>query len=205
MTQKFVHKVSPELTDDAQYKSPASIPAAALTQGTSIELYPGTYTDMTSLSWDNVAVIGVGDKNEIIISSMTVANTSANTLTFHNVTFSGADANAAGDASAVEVLETDNASNLEFFGCKFNTAEHAVRHHGTGTVTLNSVDATGVDQAIVSNSVAYVNFSMLNTAANAYFQSGGTSNADPNVYVRASTAGSGNVGATVETVTALIS
>ena len=38
--QKFIHKVSPQLTQNAQFKAYGDIPENQLTAGSTVELYP---------------------------------------------------------------------------------------------------------------------------------------------------------------------
>lgn len=207
MAQKFVHKVSPELTDDAQYKAISDIPSSALAQGSTIKLYPGTYAPLTiSTILDNIAIVGMGDAADVIIDvGSEISNTSANTVSFENLTIKGDNSAADADNACIEAMETDTAVLLKFKEVIFSNAEHAVRFHGIlgDAVQLDYCDATGVDQAIVSNANCTINYCALNIAANAYFTSGGID--DPIATVRASTAGAANTGATVETVLALIS
>lgn len=209
--QKFVHKVSPELTDDAQYKSPTDIESVALTQGTTILLYPGEYSGLTGLTWDDITIKGVGDIDEVIIHGpVTFTNTAANTCTFENIYFKGSNIVTTSDAVCVEFGHADDASGgvkPVFKECKFSNAEHAVRQHGaTGDIEIWRVDAGGVNQAIVSNANCNVSFSILNLAANAYFaHGGGNSDGDATVRVLASHSGGSNTGSTIETVRALIS
>lgn len=207
MNQKFVHKVSPELTDDAQYKAISDIPASSLKQGSTILVYPGTYAPLAiSTVFDNIAIVGMGDAAEVVFDvGSLIGNTSANTVSFENLTLKGDNSAADADNACIEAMETDTAVLLKFKEVIFSNAEHAVRYHGIlgEAVQLDYCDATAVDQTIMSNANCTVNYSALNIAANAYFTSGGID--DPIVTVRASTAGAANTGATVETVLALLS
>ena len=45
MANKAIHKVSPELTDNAQFKSVEEIPTTILGSGDTILVYPGSYAD----------------------------------------------------------------------------------------------------------------------------------------------------------------
>jgi hypothetical protein len=190
------------------------IHAAALTQGgNEVHLYPGTYTANTGLVATDFAFVGIGDKDEIIINGdMTIANTSTGGITFKNISFVGATAGSEGGGVCVTKLGAA-ACELTFFDCKFSNSEHAVSHNGElsfvtsgKNVTMWQCDARGVDQAIVSNANVEINFSALNTSANAYMQPG-TGGGDPllTATVRASTAGAANSGNMTETVLALIS
>ncbi len=187
---------------------------AALTQGgNEVHLYPGVYTANTGLVASDFAFIGMGDKEEIIINGdMTVANGSSGSVTFKNIHFLGSTASSTGGKACVTKAGAA-ACELIFYDCKFSNNEHAVSHNGerafvtTGrNITMWHCDAKGVDQALVSNANVEVNYSALNTAANAYMQPGtGGGNPVVTCTVRASTAGAANSGNMTETVIALIS
>lgn len=196
----------------ANYRALTDVPSDVLSQGdNTILLYPGTYTAPTSAVWNDVAIVGVGDREEIVISGgMTIANTSTGTLSFENISFVGANAVTTSDAVCVTKLGAAS-TPLHFRNCTFSNAEHAVRHQATlalatttPQVVMTYCDASAVDQAIVANANVGVNWSAMNAGANAYFASGGGAGT-PTVTVRASTSGGSNTGATVETVLALIS
>jgi hypothetical protein len=210
MTSKNTYRVGTDGT--ANYSSLTDIPSSVLAQGdNTILVYPGTYVAPTNAVWNDVALIGIGDREEIVIDgNMTIANTSTGTQSFENLTFRGANAVTTSDAVCVSKLGAASAP-LHFRNCTFSNAEHAIRHQATlafatttPQVVVTYCDASGVDQAIVANANVGVNWSALNASANAYFAPGGGAGA-PVVTVRASTSGGSNTGNTVETVLALIS
>lgn len=212
MSSKIVYGVGAD--GRANYSSLANIPSEILVQrDTSIQLYPGTYTAPTNAVYDDIAFIGTGDREEIVINGdMTLANTSANTITFENITFVGSNAVTDSGTACVTKLGTGK-TKLHFKNCNFSNAEHAVSHNGIATlhtttpaIVMDFCDASAVDQAIVANSNVEINFSALNTGSNAYFTPG-TGGGDPalTVTVRASTSGGSNTGNNTETVLALIS
>lgn len=212
MTSKNTYRVGTDGT--ANYSSLSDIPSSVLAQGdNTILVYPGTYTAPTNAVWNDVALIGVGDREEIVINGgMTIANTSTGVISFENLTFQGANAVTTSDSVCVSKLGAAS-TPLHFRNCTFANAEHAVRHHATlalatttPQVVMNYCDASAVDQAIVANANVGVNWSALNTSANAYFQPGtGGGNPALTVTVRASTSGGSNTGNNTETVVALIS
>lgn len=212
MTSKNTYRVGTDGT--ANYSSLSAIPSSVLAQGdNTILLYPGTYTAPTNAVWNDVAVVGVGDREEIVISGdMTIANTSTGVLSFENITFVGSNAVTTSDSVCVSKLGAASAP-LHFRLCTFSNAEHAVRHHATlaqatttPQVIMTYCDASAVDQAIVANANVGVNWTALNASANAYFAPG-TGGGSPSltVTVRASTSGGANTGNNTETVLALIS
>jgi hypothetical protein len=209
-TSKNTYRVGTDGT--ANYRNLSDIPSSVLSQGdNTILVFPGTYTAPTNVVLNDVAFVGVGDREEIVISgAMTIANTSTGTATFDNLTFLGANAVTTSDSVCVSKLGAAS-TPLHFRNCAFSNAEHAVRHHSTlafatttQQVVMTYCDASAVDQAIVANANVGVNWSAMNAAANAYFTPGGGAGA-PTVTVRASTSAGSNTGNTVETVLALIS
>jgi hypothetical protein len=212
MASKLTYRVGIDGT--ANFKDLASIPSAILNQGDATMLvYPGTYAAPTNAAWSDVALVGVGDREEIVINGdVSIANTSSGTITFENMTIVGSNADATSGTACVTKLGAA-ATKLHFKHVTMSNAEHAVSHNGerafattTPQVIMDFCDASGVDQAIVANANVEVNYSALNTSSNAYFQPG-TGGGDPEVTVtvRASTSGGANTGNNTETVIALIS
>jgi hypothetical protein len=196
----------------ANYETLADVESYVLAQGNNtILLYPGTYTVPANSVWNDVAIIGIGDREEIVINGpVTLANTSSGTTVFENITFVGSSAVTNSDSVCVSKLGAASAP-LHFRNCTFSNAEHAVRHHATlafatttRQVEMSYCDASAVDQSIVANANVGINWSAMNAGANAYFTPGGGAGV-PVVTVRASTSGGSNTGNTVETVLALIS
>jgi hypothetical protein len=209
-TSKNTYRVGSD--GSANFPSLTAISNDVLAQGdNTILLFPGTYTAPTNVVWNNVALVGVGDRAEIVVNGdMTVANTSTGTLSFENITFRGANAVTISNSSCVTKLGGAS-TPLHFRNCTFANAEHAVRHQATlafatttRQVELTYCDASAVDQAIVANANVGVNWSAMNAGANAYFAPGGGAGI-PVVTVRASTSAGSNTGNTIETVLALIS
>lgn len=210
MAGKNTYRVGADGT--ANFATLAAIPTELLTQrDTTFLVYPGTYTALTAAVLDDTAFVGVGDREEIVISgAFTIANTSANTTVFENMSFLGANAAAASSSACVTKLGAGS-TPLHFRGVNFSNADYAVIHSGelafattTRQINMDFCDATAVDRAIRANANVGVNYSALNTGSNAYFTPGGGSGI-PLVTVRASTSGGSNTGSSTETVLALIS
>lgn len=196
----------------ANYAALTDVPSSVLSQGdNTLLLYPGTYDAPTGAVYSDVAIVGVGDREEIVINGdLTIANTSSGTITFENLTFTGSDAGAASGTACVTKLGAAS-TKLHFKNTTFSNAEHAVAHNGepafattTPQVVLDFCDASDVDQAIVANANVNVNYSALNLSSNSYVQPG-TGGSGLTVTVRASTSGGANAGGTLESVLALIS
>ena len=211
MPGKNIYRVGTDGT--ANYSTLEAIPSAILAQGdTSILLFPGTYTALTNAVMSDIAFIGVGDREEIVISGdTTIANTSSGTISFENLTITGSDANAALSTACVTKLGAAS-TPLAFKGVTFNNAAIAVAHNGerafattTKQVTLTLCDASAVDRSIVANANVTVSFSELNSSSNAYFTPGtGGGSAEVTITVLASTSGGANTGNCTKTVKALL-
>lgn len=212
MSSKNIYRVGTDGT--ANFSTLSAVPSYILDQGNNtLELFPGTYDAPASAVWNDVAIVGVGDREEIVINGdVTIANTSSDTITFENLTFVGSDASAASGVACVTKLGAER-TKLHFKNVVFSNAEHAVSHNAERAfatvneqVVMDFCDASGVDQAIVANANVAVNFSKLNTSSNAYFQPG-TGGGDPEVTVTvlASSSGGSNTGNNTETVLSLIS
>lgn len=195
----------------ANWATFAEVPASVLTQGNNtILVYPGTYTAPTAANWSSVAVIGVGNAGDVVISGdTTLANTTSGTTTFENITFTGS--NAAVAAAAACVTKTGiGSAPIHFKRCVFGNATYAVSHEAsqaqattTTQVIMDNCDATAVDQTVLSVANAEIKYSALNSGSNAYFTAGSGST-NPTVTVTASTSGGANATNTVKTVTALL-
>ena len=197
---------------NANFPDLVSIPASILTQqDTSFLIYPGTYTAPTNVVYDDVAFVGVGDREEIVINgTLTIANTSATSALFENLTFVGPNA-AAGSGSACVVKLGAASMPLKFERVTMSGADYGVMHHGTGTfatttrqVTLNYSDLSTVDRAVYANANVSISFASLNNSANAYFTPGTGAPSVPVVTVRASTSAGSNTGNSIKSVLAMV-
>lgn len=72
MANKGLHKVSPELTDNAQWRSVHEIPTSYLQSGDTILVYPGEYADPRTSNVADVAVVGVGDRDDVIFNGFSI-------------------------------------------------------------------------------------------------------------------------------------
>lgn len=81
MANNQIHRVSPELTDDAQFKDIRSIPTTMLKDGDTILVYPGEYTDPRTANVGNVTIKGFGTASNVrftgfsVLSDMPVSST----------------------------------------------------------------------------------------------------------------------------------
>lgn len=72
MANNQIHRVSPELTNDAQFKSIESIPTTMLKDGDTILVYPGVYSDPRTANVGNVMVEGFGNGDNVIFNGFSV-------------------------------------------------------------------------------------------------------------------------------------
>tara|TARA_R110002153_G_scaffold3244_13_gene15864 strand:+ start:19640 stop:20275 length:636 start_codon:yes stop_codon:yes gene_type:complete len=197
----------------SNYAQLTDIPSDILAAGdTTIIVGPGTYTPLTDAVLNDISFVGQGNRDEIVVSgNMTIANTSTGVTRFENLTLTGT-----GTASAVTGAVTKlglASAPLHFRRCTINSTALGVVHHATSAfatttkqVVMDHCDATGTNRAIYSNANVAVNFSALNTVANAYhtYGAGGVAIVGGPT-VRASTGGAANVGNSTETIIALLS
>lgn len=195
MAEKFIHDISPSLTQDAQFRALSDIPSAMLTQGSTVRFYPGAYGAINQ-SLDNIALEGVGDKAEITIAGVTLARDSANAITFKNVTINSAlfantnatirveyctvnGTNVAVDSAQAAIIMgvagvDALVPTLTVVGGETGGAEFALQVHGTtSTIRVQDHNATGCDQGIISNSNVTTVYSHF--GVNAAFIGGGAS------------------------------
>lgn len=196
--QKFVHLVDRELSQDAQYKSFADIPTYDLNVGSTLKFLPGVY-EMGAATMDGLTVEGMGNRDDVVLANLVLTAT-GNTVTFRGVSFSGNSAVAASTGKDVYIAAGSTAP-VVFEDVTFKASDFGVDSHGSGTVTFNRVDATATDRAMrVGNGAGVINYSMLNTGSNAYFNvAGSTIRA---VTVRQSFSGGSNGATSTKTVAA---
>ena len=92
MANKAVHKVSPELTDNAQFKTDHEIPTTIMGAGDTILVYPGEYVDPRTANVADVAVVGVGDRDDVIFNGFSImsATTAGANVVLRNLTIRSA-------------------------------------------------------------------------------------------------------------------
>jgi len=141
--QKFVHKVSPELTQDAQFKSYGAIPGSQLTPGTTVKLYPGTYSNVTVAN--GITIEGVGGVHDVTLPGITVSSGTSGNVVVRNVTLTDAGnafSTAVGTTATVKLQECHLTGSTH--GVPFTTSEgNAVCHEGSGAITLQDTYITG--------------------------------------------------------------
>jgi len=92
MANKAVHRVSPELTDNAQFKTVHEIPTTIMGAGDTILVYPGEYVDPRTANVADVAVVGVGDRDDVIFNGFSImsSTTAGANVVLRNLTIRSA-------------------------------------------------------------------------------------------------------------------
>ena len=87
MANNQIHRVSPELTDDAQFKDIRSIPTTMLKDGDTILVYPGEYTDPRTANVGNVTIKGFGTASNVRFTGFSVLSDmpASSTIDIENV------------------------------------------------------------------------------------------------------------------------
>lgn len=202
--QRYVHLIDDELTRDAQYRSFSAIPSHAINWGTVIQFLPGTYEMGTIRDMDNVTFEGVGAPQDVILANVVLANTTANTVIFRNLTLSGNSA-AVGSTGRSILIEDGATGTVRFREVLFTTGDFGIDNRGRANFLVVDSCQFTTDKAIRSNSTVSANiwYSILNATSNAYFSTFTNDAARP-FRVVASTSGGSNSGNSVRTVSALI-
>ena len=155
MPSVMMHKVSPTLTDDAQYLDFNAIPTTALASGSVVELYPGTYAAISSANAAGVTLRGVGSPASVVIPSVTISSGTTGVARFENLTVGSGD----DTAPVVTVTGTSTSAGISMKGCIINTAAAtspaAIANHGTGAVVLRHTHFED-DEAIAPTAVSSV-------------------------------------------------
>jgi len=201
--QKFNHFVSPDLTLDAQFADISDIPQKDLTQGTTIFLHPGTYGAL-SATFDDIAIVGLGDREEVVIQGITTNKLSANTLTLENLTITPT-GNGAQEliTQCIDIAGEDGNLGMSVT-CRrvtFTNANHAVKIHGNGSGLYWDCDMDGVDRGVLCNGGAQA-FNFCHLTPNAYIDS--SNDIATAATVLACGGVGGNAGNTSNTIVALI-
>lgn len=202
--QKFVHLVDAELSGDAQFKSFSEIPTHALNWGSTVQFLPGTYEIGSITGIDNITFEGIGNPLDVVLANVVLANTTANTVVFRNLTLSGNSGAAASTGRSV-LIEDGATGTVRFREVTFTNGDFAIDNRGRQNFLVVDSCQMQTDRGIRSNSTVSANiwFSILNATSNAYFTTFSDTAARP-FRVVASQSGGGNVGNSVKTVSALL-
>ena len=155
MPSVMVHKVSPTLTADAQYKNFTDIPTSALATGTVVEMYPGTHDAIQSANLAGVTLTGVGGPDRVVIKSVQIPDGTSGTASFENMTIgTGADI-----VPVANIVGTSTTASMHMKDVIINTgaatSPAALANHGTGHFILRNVNFED-DNAIAPTAVSSV-------------------------------------------------
>ena len=118
MGEKLIYKVSSIGSDNANYLNITEIPAGVLEQEDTVLMYPGDYTDPSSNAtrFQNVSIVGVGRRDDIIFNGFTIPDAFTGAITFKNVTF-----------ASPGVTIGNTTATIKFYDCLFAGANSAAR------------------------------------------------------------------------------
>ena len=123
MANKQIHRVSPELTNDAQFKSIESIPTTMLQDGDTILVYPGVYSDPRTANIGNVMVEGFGNSDNVIFNGFSVLSDmpASSTVDLKNVKVQAPGIIVGNSAVTVNIADCtiDGTTGISFFGSSF--------------------------------------------------------------------------------------
>jgi hypothetical protein len=118
MGEKLVYKVSSIGAENANYLNITEIPSGVLEQEDTVLMYPGDYSDPSSNAtrFQNVSIVGVGRRDDIIFNGFTIPDAFAGAITFKGVTF-----------ASPGVTIGNTTATVKFYDCIFNGANSAPR------------------------------------------------------------------------------
>ena len=87
MANNQIHRVSPELTNNAQFRDIRSIPTTMLKDGDTILVYPGEYSDPRTANVGNVTIKGFGTASNVRFAGFSVLSDmpASSTIDIENV------------------------------------------------------------------------------------------------------------------------
>jgi hypothetical protein len=155
--QKFIHKVSPQLTQDAQFKAYSNIPENQLTPGSTVELYPGTYSNITCAN--GVAIQGVGSPQDVNIPGIAVSSGTTGNVRVENLTLTAVSnaLSVAGSSTAATLHVKNVIFNLSTGGVTPVANANTIQVAGTGAVTLENVQFLGPQRGNLKAPLAAAN------------------------------------------------
>lgn len=118
MGEKLVYKVSSIGADNANYLDISEIRANVLEAEDTVLVYPGSYTDpgANATLFQNVSIVGVGRKDDIVINGFTIPDAFTGAITFKGVAF-----------ASPGVTIGNTTATVKFYDCLFAGANSAAR------------------------------------------------------------------------------
>ena len=167
--QRFIHKVSPQLTQDAQFKAYGDIPENQLTPGSTVELYPGTYSNITCAN--GVGIVGIGSPTDVTVPGIAVSSGTTGNVHITNMTITAVSnaVSVAGPSTAAKLFVKDVIFNLSTGGVTPVANANTIQVAGTGAVTLENVQFLGHQRGNLKAPLATANiiYSVLSVSATA--------------------------------------
>lgn len=142
MPEKLTYKISSIGMENANYLDLTEVAAGTLETEDTILLYPGSYTDpgANSTRFQNVSIVGVGRRDNIVINGFTIPAAFAGEISFKNVAFA---------SPGVSIGNT--AATVKFYDCLFSGANSAARSAslalGNACITKGVAAAAGIGYA----------------------------------------------------------
>ena len=134
MGEKLVYKVSSTGADNANYLDISDIRSNTLEAEDTVLVYPGSYTDPGSNAtlFQNVSIVGVGRKDDIVINGFTIPDSFSGAITFKGVSF-----------ASPGVTIGNTTATVKFYDCLF-----------AGANSLNRATSLAVGNACITKGVA---------------------------------------------------
>lgn len=118
MGEKLVYKVSSTGADNANYLDISDIRSNTIEAEDTVLVYPGSYTDpgANATLFQNVSIVGVGRKDDIVINGFTIPDSFSGAITFKGVSF-----------ASPGVTIGNTTATVKFYDCLFAGANSAAR------------------------------------------------------------------------------
>jgi len=147
MGEKLVYKVSSVGYDNANYVDITDIPSGILEAEDTVLMYPGDYTNPSSNAtrFQNVSIVGVGRRDDIIFSGFTIPDSFSGAITFKGVSF-----------ASPGVTIGNTTATVKFYDCLFAGANSATRAASLGVGNACITKGVAVSGGKSSNSTLVV-------------------------------------------------
>jgi hypothetical protein len=147
MGEKLVYKVSSIGYDNANYVDITDIPSGILEQEDTVLMYPGDYTNPSSNAtrFQNVSIVGVGRRDDIIFNGFTIPDSFSGAITFKGVSF-----------ASPGVVIGNTTATVKFYDCLFAGANSATRAASLGVGNAAITKGVAVSGGKSSNSTLVV-------------------------------------------------
>jgi len=147
MGEKLVYKVSSVGYDNAHYVDITDIPSGILEQEDTVLMYPGDYTNPSSNAtrFQNVSIVGVGRRDDIIFNGFTIPDSFSGAITFKGVSF-----------ASPGVVIGNTTATVKFYDCVFAGANSLNRSASLAVGNACITKGTAVSGGKSSNSTVII-------------------------------------------------